>query len=113
MHARRAAPQVRVTLPFQPRWRPMVLSGAKTTTVRTRRYGSAGDEFELEGRTFRLVALDMMTLAKARDTVWKEEGMASPEDFERVWSENHPQRGFRGDDAVWVHRFERVPTARS
>lgn len=87
----------------------MVLAGTKTTTVRTKRYGSVGDEFELEGRTFRIVAVEMMPLAEARDRVWREEGMASAAEFERVWSENHPQRGFRGDDAVWVHRFGARP----
>ena len=97
---------MRISLPFQPRWRPAVLDGSKTTTVRTKRYGSPGDEFELDGASFVLTHVEMIPLAKARDSVWKEEGMASAEEFERVWNENHPQRGFRGEDAVWVHRFE-------
>lgn len=97
-----------VRLPFQPRWRPLVLSGAKTTTVRTRRCGAAGDEFEVEGARHRLVEVAQTSLADARDRWWREEGMASPEEFERVWAENHPTRGFRGADAVWVHRFERA-----
>lgn len=96
---------MRVTLPFQPRWRPLVLSGEKTTTVRSKRYGNVGDDFELDGRAFTLTAIEMMPLARARDLVWREEGMASPGEFEQVWAENHPQRGFRGEDAVWVHRF--------
>ena len=86
----------------------MVLEGAKTATVRTRRYGAAGDEFELDGARFRLVEVAQMPLAAARDRGWREEGMASPDEFERVWAENHPTRGFRGADSVWVHRFERA-----
>ena len=82
-----------------------MLAGTKTTTVRTRRHGAAGDTFEVEGRAFVLVAVEMMPLAAARDAVWREEGMASPAEFEQVWRENHPTRGFRGEDAVWVHRF--------
>lgn len=82
-----------------------MLSGAKTTTVRTKRYGSVGDDFEVEGRAFTLTAVEMMQLARARDALWREEGMSSPEEFERVWAENHPQRGFRGEDAVWAHSF--------
>lgn len=97
-----------VRLPFQPRWRPLVLDGTKTTTVRTKRYGAPGDAFELDGVPFVLVAVDAMPLARARDLVWREEGMASPEEFEDVWAENHPARGFRGSDAVWVHRFRRA-----
>lgn len=97
-----------VRLPFQPQWRAAVLSGAKTTTVRTKRHGAAGDEFELEGERFLLVAVEESPLSRARDEVWREEGMASPEEFERVWTENHPTRGFRASDSVWVHRFERA-----
>lgn len=80
----------------------------KTTTVRTRRHGQVGDEFALEGGLFRLVQVEAMPLAAARDAVWRDEGMASPEEFQRVWVENHPTRGFRDADTVWVHRFARV-----
>lgn len=97
-----------IVLPFQPQWRAVVLSGEKTTTVRTRRYGAPGDAFEVEGARFVLEAVDAMPLARARDMVWREEGMASPEEFERVWARNHPTRGFRESDSVWVHRFRRV-----
>lgn len=84
-----------------------MLSGEKTTTVRTKRFGEAGDEFEVEGVRFRLVEVLQVSLAEARDRWWREEGMASPQEFERVWAENHPQRGFRASDAAWVHRFAR------
>ena len=94
-----------MALPFQPQWRGAVLAGTKTTTVRTKRFGAPGDEFLVEGVAFELVAVEMMPLSDARDRVWKSEGMSSPEEFERVWGENHPTRGFRGEDAVWVHRF--------
>lgn len=87
----------------------MVLDGSKTTTVRTKRYGTTGDDFEVEGVAFRLLSVDAMMLDAARASVWREEGMASPEEFERTWVENHPARGFRGGDQVWVHRFARAP----
>jgi hypothetical protein len=96
-----------ITLPFQPRWRAAVLDGSKTTTVRTRRFGASGDEFEVDGARFLLVSVEAMPLAKARDLVWREEGMPSPEAFEAAWRENHPTRGWRGADSVWVHRFRR------
>ena len=97
-----------VHLPFQPDWRAAVVSGAKTSTVRTRRFGSAGDAFELEGARFTLLAVDAMVLDAARDTLWREEGMASPQEFERVWIQNHPTRGYRGADQVWAHRFAKA-----
>lgn len=86
----------------------MVMSGAKTTTVRTKRFGAPGDTFEVEGTAFRLTRVEAMPLAKARDLVWREEGMSSPEEFARVWAENHPTRGFREADTVWLHWFERA-----
>lgn len=96
-----------IDLPFQERWRAAVIAGTKTTTVRTRRYGAAGDTFEVEGVTFRLLAVDDMPLAAAREG-WHDEGFDSAEAFERAWVENHPTRGFRADDTVWVHRFVRL-----
>jgi hypothetical protein len=85
-----------------------VTAGTKTTTCRTRRYGAAGDEFEVEDTGFVLTQVDAMLLGRARDTVWRDEGMDSPEEFERTWAENHPTRGFRDSDTVWVHRFRRA-----
>lgn len=96
-----------ISLPFQPQWRAAVLSGAKTTTVRTRRFGAPGDAFEVEGARFVLVEVAQMPLVAARDAVWRDEGMDSPGAFERTWAANHPARGFRASDAVWVHRFRR------
>lgn len=97
----------RVDLPFQAAWRAAVLAGSKTTTVRTTRFGAVGDTFLVDGMAFRLVAVDPMPLARARDG-WREEGFDSADAFERAWVENHPTRGFRAGDTVWVHRFGRV-----
>jgi len=95
-------------IPFQPTWRPAVLAGTKTTTVRTKRFGTVGDEFLIESTLFRLVAVDAMTLALARDRCWRSDGFGSAEEFERAWVENHPTRAWRATDSVWVHAFERV-----
>lgn len=96
-----------VPLLFQQRWRPAVLAGTKTTTVRSKRHGAVGDEFEVEGVRFRLVEVRATTLGDARES-WRDEGMTSPDEFEAVWAANHPTRGFRPSDSVWLHRFERV-----
>lgn len=99
---------MRVRLPFQPRWRPAVLAGSKTTTVRAKRMGAPGDEFEVEGARFRLTHVEALPLGEACRLHWKEEGMASADEFEATWSANHPTRGYRPADSVWLHRFERV-----
>lgn len=96
-----------VRLPFLPEWRAAVLAGTKTTTVRARRFGEAGDEFEVEGARFRLARVEAMPLARARDAHWASEGFASAAEFEAHWAKLHPTRGFRGADAVWVHAFAR------
>lgn len=96
-----------IVLPFQAQWRPAVLAGSKTTTVRARRYGAPGDTFVVEAATFRLVTVEAMPLSRAREG-WREEGFDSAEAFERAWAENHPTRGFRPGDTVWVHRFVRA-----
>lgn len=98
---------MRIHLPFQPQWRGKVLNGSKSTTVRAKRYGSVGDDFEVDGLAFRLARVEAMPLRDARDRVWRDEGMASADEFERVWVENHPTRGFRPEDQVWVHWFSR------
>ena len=104
----------RVRLPFVPEWRPLVLSGEKTTTVRTRRYGTAGDSFEVEGVEFVLEAVDAMPLSRARELFWRSEGFASPAAFEEHWAKAHPTRGYRAADTVWVHRFRAArPDVRS
>lgn len=99
---------LRITLPFQPRWRSAVVDGSKTTTCRTKRYGAAGDEFEVDGVAFRLVSVETMPLAQACARHWRDEGMASAAEFEATWRENHPTRGYRAEDTVWVHRFTRA-----
>lgn len=88
-----------------------MLSGTKTTTVRTKRHGSPGDDFVVEGRTFRIEGVKLMPLHEACEKYWREEGMSSAEDFIETWRQNHPTRGFRPADAVWVHRFSLVPEA--
>lgn len=98
----------RVRLPFLPEWRPLVLAGGKTTTVRTRRYGEPGDTFEVEGVAFRLARVEAMPLARARDACWAVEGFDAAEAFEAHWARLHPARGFRGSDTVWVHAFARA-----
>ena len=97
-----------ISLTFQPQWRAAVLAGTKTTTVRTRRCGAVGDAFVVEGARFELAGVDAMTLAAARDACWASEGYASADEFERGWIANHPTRGWRAGDQVWVHRFRRL-----
>lgn len=96
-----------VKLPFLPEWRPLVLTGEKTTTIRTRRFGETGDTFTVDGERFELTRVESMSLAAARDRYHREEGFASPEAFEENWRRLHPTRGYQPAHSVWVHHFRR------
>jgi len=85
-----------------------VLDGSKSTTVRTRRFGAVGDTFVVEGVALRLAAVVAMPLARARDECYRSEGFDSPAAFEAEWLANHPTRGWRPADSVWVHTFARA-----
>ncbi len=94
-----------VRLPFQAQWVPRILDGSKTTTCRTKRFGGAGDTFDVDDVVFRLTEVTQMPLTRARDTLFEQEGFASPEAFQSEWEKNHPTRGFDPGTQVWVHRF--------
>lgn len=98
-------------LAFYPRFREPVLTGVKTKTARTKRYGAPGDVLRTPFGDVRLVAVERVSLADVAEKHWREEGTSGPEEFKAVWSQIHPLRGFRPDDLVWLHRFEVVRDA--
>lgn len=97
-----------IDIPFLPIWKPLMLSGVKTHTCRSKKYGAPGDRFRKFGATFELVSVDKVPLAIVRDVYWKKEGCTSPEHFTRVWEEIHPGRGLVPSDRRWLHEFRKV-----
>lgn len=97
-----------IEIPFHEQFRGPLLEGVKTATSRTSRYGAPGDEFDAFSARFRLVEVFRATLAEVSSHLWREEGVASSDEFRRIWARLHPRRGYVSTDLVYVHRFERV-----
>jgi hypothetical protein len=98
---------VKVKIPFLYRFKEPMLSGVKTCTSRTRKMGDPGDTFDAWDVEFQINKVWRTGLAVVR-TMWKREGVESPEEFEIVWRQIHERRGYRPEDLVYVHEFSRV-----
>ena len=96
---------MRISIPFQERWRDAILEGSKSSTARTKRYGSPGDTFESFGAEFELVSVEKMTLEDISESLYEEEGCGSPAEFRALWAKLHPRKGFVPDQVIYVHRF--------
>lgn len=97
-----------VTIPFKDRFAQPLLSGKKTMTTRTRKMGEVGDIFHAFGGEFKIDAVKQTLLGYVAMVYWQQEGMESVEDFEKIWAEIHPRRGYVTGDKVWVHSFHLI-----
>lgn len=95
-------------LPFRPDMATAVQAGHKTVTSRTIRYGNEGDILLSDAGDLRLVRLIRRSLDSIARDLYAQEGFNSPDEFRQAWAALHPRVGFRGDQLVWVHVFERV-----
>ena len=97
-------------LPFTDRMEEAVRSGSKRATSRTKRYGAVGDKLVTpKGSILELIEVGKVRLDVVRDHYWRDEGCASPQDFEQVWTAIHPRKGFDPEQEVWLHRFIVLP----
>ena len=99
--------KIDIAIPFLPEWGPAMIEGRKTCTTRTRKYGEPGDHFSAFGCLFQLTQVERMWLDNVL-RLWRQEGVASPEDFVKIWKRLHPRRGFDENWKVWVHHFEKI-----
>lgn len=97
-----------VELPFRAQFRAALLNGTKTATTRTTRHGVRGDTFLAFGARFVIVNVERMRLWWVAEAYWGYEGVSSPQAFIDVWGRIHPRRGYRPNDWVFVHEFQRV-----
>lgn len=97
-----------VHIPFQQRWREPMLQGQKTATSRTKRYGYKGDFFEQWGRFFIITQVRKLPLATIARDYYQQEGCSDPEAFVKVWEEIHPKAGWRPNQAVYYHEFDKL-----
>ena len=96
-----------VSIPFQPEFEVSMLSGKKTATTRTKRYGYPGNWFKAFGRVFVLTEVYPTFLDVVTSLHYLEEGFNSPQEFIDLWDRLH--RGVpylkRPGRSVYFHRF--------
>ena len=97
-----------VKIPFLPQFKNSMLSGQKTVTSRTRRYGQTGDTFQAWGETFELREVALMLLSSARDRYYLQEGFPSSSAFEACWEALHPVKGYDPEQVVFAHSFVKL-----
>lgn len=97
---------MKVYIPFLDMFEPLMLTGKKSATSRTKRYGYAGDWFEAFGRSFVLTEVYMLRLSVIEWNHYLEEGFNYHYEFRQVWEQLHPRAGFQPDKRVYFHKFK-------
>lgn len=93
-------------MPFMPKLARLIPTGEKTATTRSEAYGKAGTVLRTDVGCIRLLSVEKVRLEVVRDSFWREEGMASPAEFEQTWSQIHPRTGFQPQAEKHLHLFE-------
>ena len=96
----------RITIPFNNWSKERLLTQYKKATSRTKKYGEAGDIFEVDGYKYVLELVLHVPLWFVAEDLYKTEGAESTEEFIEVWESIHPKRGYRPFDNVWYHHFK-------
>jgi hypothetical protein len=96
-----------IQIPFMEMFREKMLSGKKTWTSRTRKYGAPGDTFMAFGSTFELVNVMEMRLGVVAWLHHRDEGCNSQEEFVECWKQIHPRKGYVPSQVVWIHQFKK------
>jgi len=99
---------MKVFIPFKDMFRELMLTGTKTMTSRTRKYGEIGDIFQIFGTTFEIVNVCQKSLDVVAWLHYREEGAESPSEFMKGWATIHPIKGYVPTQQVWVHQFRRT-----
>jgi len=97
-----------IEIPFSPEMAKAVFEGRKICTSRNKRYGKEAEQFEVEGKTFFLVAVMCLPLAHVARFLYVAEGFNYPDEFIATWNKLHPRKVFEPEHLVWVHFFEAV-----
>lgn len=84
------------------------VAGRKTQQRRNGVYGYPGEEFELDGKRFRIKDLRRETLDDMGEQEALAEGYPSLEMYRDLILRMHPGMEWDGSAQVWVHEFERL-----
>ena len=108
-----------IKIPFLPEFKEAILSGKKTATTRSKRYGKPGDILSMFSNGFIftpqadshvLTHVVQVPLYVVASFFYKEEGLDSPEAFIEVWDRIHRRKKYEDDQKlkVWLHLFRGV-----
>jgi hypothetical protein len=97
-----------IEMPFTGWARLQLEKGKKRCTSRRYQLGEVGDTFTVDGVVYRITSIEYLPLFQVRDQLFREEGVDSPEQFERVFHSQHQFWEWKEDERVYVHFFERV-----
>jgi len=93
------------TIPFLPRFIPLIRSQRKTVTCRTRKYGAPGDRMIAGSEAIiELISITQCHLSLVYRDHWLAEGVCSPLEFAEIWKGLHGGV-FDPERIVWLHRF--------
>ena len=95
-----------IELPFMPEFKDRMLSGRKTATTRTRKFGEAGEHFAAFGVEFVFTSVVRVYLQDVVSTSYKVEGFNSQPEFIECWKKIHPWKGYLPEQKVWYHQFK-------
>ena len=96
-----------IYIPFTPQMREAAISGIKTATTRTRRYGYRGDEFYLDRQEFIIIDVLRIPLGEVAQDFYRWEGFDDQVGFIAYWSTLHPRKGYDSDQMVFLHLFRK------
>lgn len=96
-------------IPFQAEFEDRMISGQKTMTTRTERYGWPRDWFIAFGHLFVIDEVFQQRLNTVAKGYYEIEGFGSPKEFRTCWKKLHPRLGWDPTRQVFCHRFHRSP----
>ncbi len=97
-----------IIIPFMEDFKDRLLSGQKTATTRTKKYGNGGDLFSAFGHTFKLTTVRKVYLSFVCSVFYQQEGFNSQAEFVECWNKLHPRKKYHYSNIVYLHQFKRV-----
>lgn len=100
---------MKIELDFTPEMAAAVIEGRKCCTIRREKHGEAGDTFEVEGRTYRILQIDDTCMWFAVPDLYAAAGFDSPAELRDAYQKQYNIPKWEGDLVAFVHFFARVP----
>ena len=88
-----------------------MLSGQKLALILPSKCAGSGDEIEAFGAHFRVVDILRTSLETASYLFYEWDGCGSADEFRQLWTQDHPDTGYRPKQTVYVHLIKRTENA--